>query len=177
MEPNESVHDRVAEHVQKLEDLFGGITSCHVGLRAPSEHHRTGGPYEVSIKVALPGGREVEVRRTPKLDERHADLSFALDDAFRRARRQLQDQVRRMQDRVKTHEPQSAGTVTRFDHNTGYGFIQAGDGHEVYFHKNSLLGAPISDIAPGIHVTFAEEIGEKGPQASTVHILRKHKMR
>ena len=177
MEPSESIHNRVAEHVERLEHLFSGITACHVGLKAPSEHHRRGGPYEVSIRLALPGGREVEVRRTPKLDERHGDLLFAVNDAFRRARRQLQDQVRRMQSQVKVHEHQPAGKVLSFDQATGYGFIRAEDGHDVFFHKNSVVDAPIGKIAAGLPVTFAEEIGEKGPQASTVHILGKHKMR
>jgi cold shock CspA family protein len=69
------------------------------------------------------------------------------------------------------------GTVARFDPATGYGFIEAGDGHEVYFHKNSVIDAPVRDIVAGTRVTFVEETGEKGPQASTVHIMGKHKMR
>jgi cold shock CspA family protein len=177
MEPSDSIHNRVAELVVKLEGVFGRITSCHVGVKAPSQHHRQGGPYEVSVQLALPGGREVNVRRTPKLDQRHTDPLFAVNDAFRRARRQMQDQVRRMQAQVKTHDPQPVGTVARFDPATGYGFIEAQDGREVYFHQNSVIDAPIRDIAAGTRVTFVEEIGEKGPQASTVHIMGKHRMR
>jgi hypothetical protein len=45
----------------------------------------------------LPDGREVNVGRTPKRDERHANLEFAVNDVFRRARRQLQDHSRRLQ--------------------------------------------------------------------------------
>jgi hypothetical protein len=55
--------------------------------------------YEVNIRVALPDGREVNVERTAQADERHADLDFAVNDAFRRAQRQLQDQVRQLQDK------------------------------------------------------------------------------
>lgn len=65
-------------------------------MRGPGDRHKTGGQYQVSIRLALPEGREVDVGRTPKEDERYADLTFALDDAFKRARRQLQDQVRVM---------------------------------------------------------------------------------
>jgi len=36
----------------------------------------------VSIRLALPDGREVHVGRTPKLDELYADLTFAADNAF-----------------------------------------------------------------------------------------------
>jgi cold shock CspA family protein len=69
------------------------------------------------------------------------------------------------------------GTAAPFDPVTGYGFIEAGDGHEVYFHRNSVIDAPVLDTVSGTRVAFVEEIGEKGPQASTVHIVRKHKMR
>ena len=41
-------------------------------------HHRTGGPYEVNIRLALPDGREVDVGPTTTADERHADLDFAV---------------------------------------------------------------------------------------------------
>ena len=40
-------------------------------------------------------------------DQRHADVNFAINDAFKRARRRLQDQVRRLQGHVKTHEPRA----------------------------------------------------------------------
>ena len=104
MKPREALRAVSAEHVAGLEDRFGRITACRVVVKAPSEHHRTGGLYEIHIRLALPDGKEVDIRRTPRLDERHADVHFALDDAFNRARRQLQDQVRRMQGHVKTHQ-------------------------------------------------------------------------
>lgn len=62
-------------------------------VKAPSQHHQKGGLYEVHVRLELPDGREVNVERTPTADERHADLIFAIDDAFKHARRQLQDQV------------------------------------------------------------------------------------
>lgn len=34
-----------------------------------------------------------------------------------------------------------------------------------------------ANIAVGAHVSYAEELGEKGPQASTVKVLSKHSMR
>jgi hypothetical protein len=43
----------------------------------------------------------VNVERTPPADDRHSDLTFAINDAFKHARRQLQDQVRRAQGQVK----------------------------------------------------------------------------
>ena len=51
------------------------------------------------LRLELPDGREVNVERTPTADERHADLTFAIDDAFKHARQQLQDQVRALRAR------------------------------------------------------------------------------
>jgi ribosome-associated translation inhibitor RaiA len=103
MKPREALRAIIAEHVVSLEDRFGRITACRVVVKAPSEHHRTGGLYEINIRLALPDGKEVDIGRMPRLDQRHADVHFALNDAFKRARRQLQDQVRRLQGHVKTH--------------------------------------------------------------------------
>jgi len=58
-----------------------------------------------------------------------------------------------------------------------FGFLEAADGHEVYFHRNSVLDGAYNRLAVGTHVAFAEEMGEKGPQASTVKLLGKHRLR
>jgi cold shock CspA family protein len=38
----------------------------------------------------------------------------------------------------------------------------------LYFHKNSVLAPGFDQLEIGHEVQFAEELGEKGPQASTV---------
>jgi ribosome-associated translation inhibitor RaiA len=101
-DPPARVRERIAAQVHKLEDRFGRITACRVVVRAPGGRHRSGGLYEVNIYLALPDSREVGVERTAELDERHSDPLFAINDAFKRARRQLQDQVKRMRGQVKS---------------------------------------------------------------------------
>jgi cold shock CspA family protein len=167
----------IEQHVAELERRFGRVTACRVVLKAPGGHHRTGGLYEVNIRLALPNGREVNIGRTPPADERHADLSFAINDAFKHARRRLQDRVRRLQGQVKQHEPQPIATVKTIDASGEFGFLEAADGREVYFHRNSVLDGAFGRLAVGTQVIFAEEMGEKGPQASTVKLLGKHKLR
>jgi cold shock CspA family protein len=170
------IRTAIARHVDQLEQRFGRVTACRVVLKGPGGHHQTGGLYEVNIRLALPDGREVNVDRTAQADERHSDLTFAINDAFKRARRRLQDKVRRLQGQVKQHEPQPIGTVVRLDPGGEFGFLASSDGREIYFHRNSVLeGFP--RLAVGSRVTFAEEMGEKGPQASTVKLLGKHGMR
>ena len=99
MDARPDIRSAIAEHVSELERQYGRATACRVVLKAPGGHHRSGGLYEVNIRLALPNGREVNVDRTAPSDERHSDLTFAINDAFKRARRQLQDQVSRMQGR------------------------------------------------------------------------------
>jgi cold shock CspA family protein len=166
----------IEKHVAQLEDRYGRMTAGRVVLKGPGGHHRTG-LYEVNIRLALPDGREVDVSRTPQADERHTDLSFAIGDAFKRARRQLQDEARRMEGQVKHHETQPVATVSRLDPSGEFGFLEAADGHEVYFHKNSVLNDGFKELAVGQRVVFSEEMGDKGPQASTVKLLGKHRMR
>jgi ribosome-associated translation inhibitor RaiA len=107
MEPKEKLHAAIARHVAELEKRFGRITACRVVLKGPGQHHRTGGLFEVHIRLALPDEKEANVGHKPDSDERHADVNFAISDAFKRARRGLQDQVRRLQGHVKTHEPRA----------------------------------------------------------------------
>ncbi len=166
----------IDQHLGELERRFGRATAGRVIIRGPGEHHRTGGQYQVSIRLALPDGREVNVGRTPKEDERYADLTFAVDNAFKRARRQLQDQAKQMRGEVKHHEGEPIGTIVRLDASGDFGFLEAADGHDVYFNCNSIVDG-VSDISVGTRVSYVEEIGERGPQASTVKILGKHGLR
>lgn len=174
MAPREGLRDVIRERIAELEQRYGRITSCRVVLKAPGGHHQSGGLYETHIHLGLPDGRSVHVGRTPKADERHGDVIFALHDAFRRARRRLQDEARRLRGDVKTHEPAPLATVARIDREAGFGFLRTPDGREVYFHRNSVLDGHFKDLEPGNRVAFAEEEGEKGPQASTVRLMRKH---
>lgn len=176
MKPVERLHRSVTAHIADLEQRYGRITACRVVLKAPGGHHRVG-LYEVNIRLALPNGREVNVARTAQQDERYANIDFAINDTFKRARRRLQDHVRRMQGQVKTHEAQPTGIISRFDPTGEFGFIETADSREIYFHKNSVLDGAFSRLSVGARVAFAEEAGDKGPQASTVRPLGKHGMR
>ena len=167
----------IEDYVAGLEDRYGRITACRVAVRAPGGHHRTGGLLEVNIHLSLPEGREVKVSRTPQNDERYADPAFAIGDAFKRARRQLQDKVRHMQGQVKEPERAPVGTITKIDGERGFGFLESADGREIYFHENSVINAGFSRLEVGNRVSYHETAGKMGPQASTVKPLGKHALR
>jgi cold shock CspA family protein len=69
------------------------------------------------------------------------------------------------------------GTVVRLDSSDEFGFLESSDGHEVYFHRNSVVDDAVSDLVVGARVIFAEEEGEKGPLARTVKLLGRHSLR
>ena len=104
MAASPAIENLIADQVKALEQRYGRITACRIVVKGPGNRHQTGGLYEINIRLALPDGREVDVGRTPKADERHSDLLFAINDAFKRARRQLQDATQRMEGRIKTHK-------------------------------------------------------------------------
>jgi len=174
MEPSMTAQTRIEAEIAKLERYFGHITSCRVVLRAPKHHRQHGDLFEVRIHMALPDGREVAATRNPLANHAHEDALVAIRDAFRAARRQLLDEVRQLQGKVKHHEPPTVGIIHELNVEGGFGFIETLDGREIYFHRNSVLGDAFGDLEVGSGVSYAEEQGEKGPQASTVRLMGKH---
>jgi cold shock CspA family protein len=172
MEPSADLRARIEEHIARLEDRYGRITACRVVVKAPGSRHHTGGLYEFHIRLVLPDGREVAIERTPHLDERFQNLDFALNDVFKRARRRLQDQVRRLRGQVKAHVATTpTGIVKKLLAGEDYGFLEAADGREIYFHANSVANRGFARLEIGEHVHFVEEAGENGPQAIVVKPL------
>jgi hypothetical protein len=102
--PSVRLREIVEAGVEKLERRFGRITVCQMSIRAPDRHHRMGEPYAVTIRLALPHRRDVNVGLPQRThDRRQADLAFAVNDALRRADRQLRDRTAQMKGQVKTH--------------------------------------------------------------------------
>jgi ribosomal subunit interface protein len=168
--PSEAIEAHVREEVERLERFHGRITGCAVALEAPSQHHRHGAQkYRVRIELFVPGGKLV-VARDRARNHAHADLYLAVRQAFREAKRQLQDHVRKIDARVKVHAepPRAVVAVLMPDH----GFLRTPEGREVYFHERSVLRGGFARLHVGDAVRFAEEAGEQGPQASTVELLR-----
>ncbi|HWA92659.1 MAG TPA: HPF/RaiA family ribosome-associated protein [Rhizomicrobium sp.] len=90
------VREMVEKNLSKIEKRYGRATACRVVVRAPGGNHQTGEPFDVSVRIALPARREINVGRAP--DERGVDLDFAINDAFKRALRQLSDETETMND-------------------------------------------------------------------------------
>ena len=187
MKHSEAVDAYIREEVAKLEEFFDQIIGCHVVVEIPHQHHDRGNPFHIRINLEVPGsdlvvnqqpnlhghGVDVGAERLFKeleLEGRLKDAYVALSDAFKTARRQLQDYVRRHRDEVKIHQETPEARVVRLFNKEGYGFLQTLDGREIYFHRHSVLNDGFDQLDIGTMVLYAEEHGEMGPQASTVKL-------
>lgn len=101
-EPSEALRQSIEEHFEILERYNGRLTACHVIVKVPGHHHRSGKHFEVDIHLVLPGNVSIDVDHSPSQDGRFGDPRFAVSDAFRRAQRQVEDRVRRQRGDVKT---------------------------------------------------------------------------
>lgn len=196
MPPSPAIEENIRDKAAKLDELHDGIMGCRVAVEAPHRHHHKGKAYVVRIDLTVPGG-ELVINREPKrlvpkkangdheLDKdfaeshepskhaAHEDIYVAIRDAFNAAGRKLQDHARRRRGEVKVHELAATARVAKLFPAADYGFLQTADGRELFFHKNSVLAPGYGRLAVGQQVHFAEELGDKGPQASTVRMAGK----
>ena len=164
---SEAIEARVREYADRLDRFYPRITSCRVMVEAQHHRHHKGNVYHVRINVSVPG-REIVVKRDPAEHGAHQDLYVALRDAFEAVTRQIEDFAREVRADVKTHDQPLCGRVAKLFPEAGYGFIETADGREIYFHQSSVREGSFDQLEIGTEVRFAEEAGEKGPQASSL---------
>lgn len=189
MASSEAVKGWIRREAEKLSEFHGKITGCRVVVEVPNRRRKAGNLYHVRVDLTVPGG-EMVVKRQPGLrllpgrtdrhraakslevKAPHKDLRQAINDAFGAMKRRLQDFARRRRREVKTHATPPLGHVARLFPEQGYGFLETAEGRHIYFHKNSVLHNAFERMAVGSLVSFAEEKGDVGPQASTVKMVR-----
>ncbi len=164
---SEAFDVEIREKVSALDGYFNRITGCDVTVQAPVEHHRKGGPFEVHIRLTVPGRELIANRQTEE------GLAAAIREAFDAIRRQLEDYVREHRGDVKVHEEAPQARVSKLFPEQDYGFLETSDGQEIYFHRHSVLHDGFDQIQVGMQVRFVEEQGDQGPQASTVVLTDK----
>ncbi len=172
LERSPAIEARIQKKAEKLNLYCDQIMSCRVVVEAPHKHHHQGKLYRVRIEVTVPD-EDLVVSRNPAQRQAHEDVYVAIRDAFDAMRRQLEDYTRRRRGKVKHHEEPPHGKIIELFPEEGYGNIQTPDGRLIYFHKNSVVNTDFSKLETGNQVRFAEEMGDAGPQASSVHLLGK----
>lgn len=103
MAPSPALEARVRELASKLERFSDQMIRCHVVVEAPHhQHHEKGALFDFQVDISIPG-KEIVIGHTHTKDPAHTDPYVALRDAFRAARRQLQDYERIRRREVKSH--------------------------------------------------------------------------
>jgi cold shock CspA family protein len=174
MEPSPAAEEHVLRGLGRLERVGPEVLGARITLARRNPRHVKGNLYDVHVALTLPGP-DLSVTRTAPSHHESEDLVSAIGEAFTSARRSLLEYHAVQRGDVKTHEPMSTGEVT--DVFPAYGFIRAADGRLVYFHKNSVVGADWNDVDVGARVSFVDEPGEDGPQATTVHVTSRPALR
>lgn len=138
METSPAVEARISEELEKLSQFYERITNCRVMVEIPHRHRGAGKRFHIRIYLSVPGGeivakhepsryaalRDFEIekhRKDQELTAPHKDVYVAIRDAFKSARRQLQEFVREQRGDVKRHEiqvPAGAASLPRrgFEH-------------------------------------------------------------
>jgi ribosomal subunit interface protein len=165
IEVTDAIRADIEEKAGKLDKYYDRIMRCRVVIETPKRHQHEGKLYDVHIYMTVPGG-ELVVKR-----ELNKDLYVAIRDAFQAARRKLEDFARQQRLDVKRHEEPPLARITSIFPDQGYGFLTRPDGLEVYFHENSVVNKNFKKLKVGMKVRFAEEMGVKGPQASSVTVI------
>lgn len=173
MEGSDAMRANIAERADKLHRVYDRITSCRVMVEAHHRRHVNGNLYHVRIDLTVPR-QELVASREPHEHHSHTDVYVAIRDAFDAARRQLESYARQLRGDVKNHVPPPHGSVTQIFADQDYGWIASADGRVIYFHRNSVLNGDFDSLEVGAEVSFVEERGDLGPQASTVRVVGKH---
>ncbi len=181
------IEELIRSEAAKLERYYPRIMGCRVKVEHESGRH-SGNLWNVRIDLTVPGGEivvqsepslggmarqmeQAQIRKGMEVRRERQILHRAVRDAFKAARRQLQDYARKQRGDTKRLIAPGTANVTQVFEDQGYGFLMTPEGREIYFHRESVLNDAFDDLKPGTTVTFAEEAGEKGPQASSVRVV------
>ena len=163
----------IHEGAGKLDRIYRRLTSCRVAIERPQRHQEVGNPYRVRINLTVPHKHELVVKRESSKGDMHDSLETVVKDAFNSAARRLEKLSDQQKGQVKPHLGlPEIGVVHKLFPERQYGFLRTtGTDEDVYFHKNSVLHDKFHRLALGTGVRYTIEMGDKGPQATTVRLV------
>jgi ribosome-associated translation inhibitor RaiA len=160
----------IKRRAQRLERHADDLISCRVVVDKPQHRKRSGERYHVVVDIEVPG-KEIVVSRDPGRDEGHVDPLVAVNQAFEAAERQLRSYHRLRHREIKPRDPHLRGRIVELNPAKHFGRIESADGREIYFHRNSVIESTLEALEVGNEVSFNEEPGEQGPQATFVKVV------
>jgi ribosomal subunit interface protein len=179
IEASTAAEDDIRGHIDRLERLYERITTCRVRVDQRNQNQNGTIPPVVHIEISLPGHKDIVVAHEPEHLQRRfqaPDLRNAINEAFRIAERRLA----KYKDKVTDHgiadlrheaANEFRGQVAELTPGEDFGFLMSKEGGLLYFHRNSLLAGDFDRLHRGDEVSYVEEMGDNGPQASKVRVL------
>ena len=179
IERSEQAENEIRIRVADLEKIYERLVSCRVRIDQRARDVSGTIPPVVRIELGIPGHGEIVVSHEPDhllRKYKHPDLRSAINEAFRKAERQLLDLKEQRQGRTKEphhdSENQSLGQVADMDGGGEFGFLLTKEGGLLYFHRNSVLAGDFDQLRRGDAVYYVEDTGDTGPIASKVRVKR-----
>ena len=173
VQPSEALKDRIHEGIQDLEEVYERLVSCRVMVEDTTPARHSGKLFRVRIEVGIPN-QSIVVDHRPQEGEGVRDAQAVVRGAFDVARRRLRDlKTKPRRDVEGTVAPVSGRVADLLTDDAGirYGFLEAGDGREIYFEEDALNGLSYDELEIGAEVRFQTVFppGDTGgPKANVV---------
>ncbi len=159
---------KIDEEKEKLIRHFAGfVLHLRVSIEGTASHKEGG--YAIKLVASVPNDTVVVAKKGenvgPLLVEAFDVLSLQLKESQRKKR-----QKQKRTDGAFDVGGAQYGVIQKLSPVESYGFIVGQDAREIYFHENALKDVSLDSLAEGDEVTYAESMGDKGPQATWVRI-------
>jgi len=165
---------RIRDRIGRLERFHHGIIGCRVvveeGHKAPASAKN---PLALTLEVQIPG-QLLASHGEEEIREVKDNTGNLVTRVFEAMEHQLDAAVARTKRQVKAHSADhEIGRISRLFPHQGYGFVQVGEGIELYFTENVLHGLAMGELEEGtsVIVSRAHEDGPMGPMANAVRRL------
>lgn len=174
VEKDDSLVQLLQRRIGKLERFNDHIISCHTVVEKNQEAVDRGTEFRVRVSTRVPPKHELVAKYRNGPQHQPLALEQVIAKAFNAMERQLRELTQRQRGEEKRAPSiETNGTVKALYPNANYGFILGLDGRDIYFHQDSVLSDAFDRLEIGASVHFAEESGDEGPQATTVHLVEK----
>lgn len=180
VESSASAEEAIRDHIDRLERIFGRLTTCRVRVDQRNQNENGTIPPVVHIEMSVPGHKEIVVAHDPGYLQHKfqaPDLRNAINEAFRIAERRLAKFKDKLTDyeapaqHVDAHE--FRGQIAEINPHEDFGYLMTKEGGLLYFHRNSLLNGDFDSLERGDDVTYVEAQGDTGPTAKKVRVIER----
>ena len=177
VENSAPVEAEIRARIGDLERIYDRLTACRVRVDQRASNSNGTIPPVVRIELGIPGTKDLVVSHEPEHLQRkfqRPDLQNAINEAFRKAERQLSDLKTSRDGRTKEqhHDTpnQLPGQVAEINADDDFGFLLTASGGLLYFHRNSMLSGDFDALNRGDSVYYIENVGDTGPIATKVRM-------